>query len=500
MIRRLVLSYVTVAVLVLLCLEIPLGYLYGRFERERVEGQLEHSAEVLAAFADETIRNGQLDGLAVLAAESAGQIGGRVVIVDSQGALLSSSHPLHAEELRPGALPEVQSALRGQAHIGIRHSVVGGVPSLSVAVPTQPGSTVRGAVRVTIPTGPVDARITKLWLWLVAAGLTVLAVVTVLAYALARWISRPVHALEQATRHLADGTLPAPASTTTGPAELRRLAATFNRTAARLQHLIEAQRLFAGHASHQLKTPLAALRLRLENLEPDIAVDARGNLAAAVTETDRLARMVEALLAMARLEDASTAPVPVALDTVVQDRVRMWQPLARRRDVRLVATGGPVGQVYALPDAAEQILDNLLANALNVAPGGSTITVDRHLRCGDDGPADGRDTVVRLHVVDQGPGLIEEHRVRAFDRFWRAPGAAKGGTGLGLALVQQFTDASGGHVELRPAPGGGVDAVVSLVPVPAPVGAPRADANDGTPPGQRSASSRPGMPQASAHR
>lgn len=489
MIRRLVLSYVTVAVVVLLCLQIPLGYLYGRFERERVEGQLEHSAEVLAAFADEAIREQRLGRLELLAAESAQQVGGRVVIVDHRGTLLSSSHSLHPEESRPAGLPEIQSALRGRAHIGVRTAVVGGVQSLSVAVPTQPGSTVRGAVRVTIPTSTVDARITRFWLTLAAAGLTVLAVVTVVAFALARWIGRPVHALEQATRHLADGALPAPASTVTGPAELRRLAATFNRTAARLQHLVEAQRSFAGHASHQLKTPLAALRLRLENLEPDIAADARGNLAAAVTETDRLARMVEALLAMARLEESSTHPVPVELDTVVADRLRMWEPLAGRRQVRLAATGAAVGRVHALPDAIEQILDNLLANALAVAPAGSTITVDRRLAPTGD-PLDGGDPVVRLRVTDQGPGLAEEDRLRAFDRFWRAPGATKGGTGLGLALVQQLTEASGGHVELRAGPGGGVDAVVSLVPVAPPGG--------GAGSGRQIASVRPGSVQASA--
>jgi signal transduction histidine kinase len=480
MIRRLVLSYVTVAVLVLLCLEIPLGYLYGRFERERVEGQLEHSAEVLAAFADEAIREGRLDDLAVLATESAQQIGGRVVIVDRRGALLSASHPLHREEARPGSLPEVQSALRGRAHIGIRTSMLGGVQSLSVAVPTQPGSTVRGAVRVSVATSTVDVRIRQLWVYLAAGGSAVLGFVTLLAFALARWIGRPVRALERATRHLADGTLPAPASTSTGPAELRRLAATFNRTAARLHHAIEAQRSFAGHASHQLKTPLAALRLRLENLEPDIADEARDNLAAAVTETDRLGRMVEALLAMARLEESSTAPVQVDLDTIVADRERMWAPLAGRRGVRLRTLGDPVGRVYALPDAMEQILDNLLANAMQVTPAGGTIVIRRER--GDEpegGPA------VRLHVVDPGPGMSGADRLRAFERFWRAPGAPKGGTGLGLALVQQLTDAGGGHVELRAAPGGGLDAVVTLVPAHHP------DMR------QESASIVPGLPQAS---
>ncbi|MEV1286550.1 HAMP domain-containing sensor histidine kinase [Micromonospora sp. NPDC049679] len=467
MTRRLVLSYVTVAVVVLLCLEIPLGYLYARAERERLEGQVEHSAEVVGALADEAIRDGQLDRLDLLAAESAEQFGGRVVIVDGEGALLSSSHPLRTEEAQPAALPEIQAALRGQAHIGIRTSVIGGVKSLSVGVPTRPGATVRGAVRITIATTGVEARIHRLWLSLAAVGLVVLAVVMGVGFVLARWISRPVDALEQATRHLADGTLPAPASTTTGPMELRRLADTFNRTAARLQHLIAAQHSFAGHASHQLKTPLAALRLRLEILEADVPANARGTLAAALTETDRLGRMVETLLAMARIEEGSDLPVPADLDAAVEDRVRMWQPLAGQRRVQLAVTGDPVGQVYALPGALEQILDNLLANAMNAAPEGSTITVKTHrVRVETGARGDRHDTVVELHIIDQGPGMSEAQRLRAFDRFWRAPDAVKGGTGLGLALVQQLTEASGGHVELRAA-AAGVDAVVSLAPVAA---------------------------------
>ena len=106
----------------------------------------------------------------------------------------------------------------------------------------------------------------------------------------------------------------------------------------------------------------------------------------------------------------------------------------------------------AVPGALEQILDNLLANALEVAPTGSTVEV--HIE--QSGP----DT--EIHVIDHGPGLDDAARARAFDRFWRAPDAPIGGTGLGLAIVRQLAEQSGGHAELRAAPGGGLDAVVTL--------------------------------------
>jgi signal transduction histidine kinase len=100
-----------------------------------------------------------------------------------------------------------------------------------------------------------------------------------------------------------------------------------------------------------------------------------------------------------------------------------------------------------------QILDNYLANALEVAPSGSTIAVHVE-RNGNH---------VAVHVVDQGPGLSAEDRARAFDRFWRSSGASPGrGSGLGLAIVRQLAEASGGSAALEAAPGGGTDALVVL--------------------------------------
>jgi signal transduction histidine kinase len=100
-----------------------------------------------------------------------------------------------------------------------------------------------------------------------------------------------------------------------------------------------------------------------------------------------------------------------------------------------------------------QVLDNLVANALDHAPGGSTITVAVR-------PAGGW---IELHVLDEGPGLTPEQRARAFDRFWRG-GSGHGGSGLGLAIVRRLVEADDGEVELAVAPGGGLDAVVRLRP------------------------------------
>lgn len=158
--------------------------------------------------------------------------------------------------------------------------------------------------------------------------------------------------------------------------EVRSPAAAFNCTAARLAHLLDAQRAFASEASHQLKTPLAAPRLRLENLEPSVSARDRGSLTAAVTDTDRPARMVEGLLAMARLEEHAAMRGLVDVGEVCAERHRTWLPLYGRQGVSLVLFAGSGGPVLALPGAVEQILDNLLSNALRASPADSTVTVE----------------------------------------------------------------------------------------------------------------------------
>ncbi|GGQ82240.1 sensor histidine kinase [Couchioplanes azureus] len=451
MTRRLLLTYLTFALLILIALEVPLGYVYHRSETQHAFGQLEHDAEVLAAFVDTALRSGQREQIDLLAHESAQRLGGDVDVVDIRGHLLASTHP---DEHPAGSLataPDIRTVLQGQGQISTRVAESGGVGIMSVAAPINPGMAAQGAVRVTVPKGPLTSRIEQFWLLLAGVGVAVLAAVALIALALARWISKPVRALELATRRLPDGALPPPA--TTGPPELRRLAATLRATAARMHSLLESQRSFVGHASHQLKTPLAALRLRLENLESDIPGNSHRDVQAAITETDRLAHMVETLLAMARSEQSSLSREPVVLADAVAERIYLWSPLAAEKKVRLAAAGPETTQVTAVAGAVEQIIDNLVSNALRVAPPDSTIEIS--WRPGPDG-------MVELHVVDAGPGLPAEQRERALDPFWRAPDAAKDGTGLGLSLVRKLATAGGGDVALHPADGTGIDAVVTF--------------------------------------
>ncbi|WP_367323201.1 sensor histidine kinase [Streptomyces sp. HUAS ZL42] len=473
MTRRLLIGYLTLAALVLLCLEIPLGFVYSRGERERVVNSAKDEAESVSAFAALSLAAGRAErDLPGRVAHCAERIGGKVVVVDGSGTPLAASHPLSAAASRAlASRPGIVAALGGTTTTDVRTSTIGGVQYLSVAVPVLQDARPEGAVWLTVPTRTVQDRVHHVWLLLAAGGLGVLVAVAAAGFGIARWTGRPIRELERATHELAGGGLATPVTVTKGPPEVRSLAAAFNCTAARLAHLLAAQRAFSGEASHQLKTPLAALRLRLENLESDVSGRAQASLAAAVTETDRLARMVEGLLAMARLEENAATPGPVDVGAVCAERHGTWLPLFARQSVSLVLFAGRVGPVLAVPGAVEQILDNLLSNALRASPPGSTVTVELRLHV----PArralrDARPSRVDLHITDEGPGMTAEQRAHAFDRFWRAPGAPKGGTGLGLALVQRLAHASGGEVELRPAATGGLDAVVHLPSAEPPTG------------------------------
>jgi signal transduction histidine kinase len=273
-------------------------------------------------------------------------------------------------------------------------------------------------------------------------------------FALARLVTRPVNRLKEAARRIAEGDLTARAPAYHGAPELRELASTFNDTAGRLKEMLDAQDAFVADASHQLRTPLAALRLQLENIESAAPSSLQPALASARAETARLSRISEALLSLTRSVTAHTVCEPIDAARAAADRHQAWEPVATDAGVQLVLSAPDHAWVAASPGALEQILDNLIDNALEVAPPASTVHIE--IRPVDD--------LVELHVIDHGPGLSYEQRSRAFDRFWRGPSAEPGGTGLGLAIVLQLAKRCGGRAELRPGSEDGIDAVVSLRP------------------------------------
>jgi signal transduction histidine kinase len=300
---------------------------------------------------------------------------------------------------------------------------------------------VHGAVRITYPTSTLDARVRHYWLLLAGIAAVVLAAAALVGWRLARFVTRPLRGLETAAAAVGAGELNARAPERDGPPEVRSLARVFNETVAKLGLLVRSQDEFVADASHELRTPLTALRLRLEN----------GDVEGALPEVERLSDLVESLLVLARSGSGAAAAEAVDTGACVRERVEAWQPFARERQVKLTADVERAAAVRAGPQRLVQVLDNLLANALEHAPPGTGVTVS----------ANGASPWVELRVRDAGPGMTDEQRTRAFDRFWRA-GSGPGGSGLGLAIVRKLVEADEGEVELAPAPGGGTDALVRL--------------------------------------
>jgi signal transduction histidine kinase len=475
---RLICAFMAITLLVVLVQDIPLGGYLVRVERDRLATSLERDAFLLSGRAHHLLEPGASGGSAAapvtVAVRDYGRASGaRVVIVDRAGtAVVTSDDDQSSTGSSYVSRPEISAALAGQITSGQRHSDTLGFDLVYVTVPVLSGESITGAVRLTYPASVVDDRVSgQLRVMWAVAGTTVL-LAGLLAYLLAGAVTRRIKRLQKATELLAEGNLDTRTEEEQGPPELRALARSFNQMADRLEHVLQQQRGFASDASHQLRTPLTGLRLRLEN-----AVDAVGNdpdgarvmVADSLEETYRLQRIIDGLLLLSRADSRHVEREEVDLSEIARSRVEQWEALAEESGVRTVLDAVPEARVVAMPGAAEQIIDNLIDNALAVAPPGSEIRLlvrpegaSNHGVANTGSANTGASSGYELHVLDDGPGLSEEDRHKAFNRFWRGQSTSEG-SGLGLAIVQQLAEASGAAASLEARPGaGGLDARVTF--------------------------------------
>jgi signal transduction histidine kinase len=438
--RRLLTGYLALTLVVLAALEIPLAVVDARNERQNLTAKVERDAFQIASLAQDTLQAGRRSPeLQRLARAYEQETGARAIVVDRRGRAIADSSSARASGSF-ASRPEIHTALTGDVASGTRRSNTLGTGLLYVAVPVASSGVVNGAVRITYTTAEVDRRIWRYRLALLAVAVVVLLAAAVIGSLLARWIARPLARVERAAARVGEGDLTARAPDDEGPPEVRRLAREPNETTAKLDGLLRSQEQFVADASHELRTPLTALRLRLENVDPPPE--------AALAEVERLAGLVDELLALARADAAAETAADVDLAEIARGRVDTWEPLAAERGIELVAATDGRAIARAGTSRVEQVLDNLLSNALDASPDGTRILVT----------AGGEE----LHVIDEGHGLTTEQRERAFDRFWRASSAP--GSGLGLAIAKRLAEIDGGTIELREASSGGVDAVVRYAP------------------------------------
>jgi signal transduction histidine kinase len=370
-----------------------------------------------------------------------------VLVVDADGRVLAA-----AGDLDPGA-PDTAEAIR----LGLLDDPSRPLPRVLPWSTTDPlraaTSTERGEV-ATLALTRVDTEqaaedVLQSWVVLVAGGLALLLSGLVLTKVVSRWSLRPVHSLEKAARSIARGDR-GTAVLATGPAELQELVAEFNRMVEAVERSLDHQRRLVADASHQLRNPLAAVRLRADTLRSHLTDNGARTHAGLLRELDRLERLLDQLLSLARAQEATTAVAAgravvadtAPLDEVMADRVEAWRPVAQKHEQPLSV----IGELPTAPvprDDVGQILDVLLDNATRYAGRGAAITVH-----GDDNGAE-----LRCVVADDGPGMPDDGWARATERFWRGS-AAGAGSGLGLAIAREIVAASGGTLRLRPGDGG----------------------------------------------
>ena len=464
---RLLAAFAYVLVLVIVALEVPLVLNVSRRVDAEVKGQAAAQAQLVAASASG--RMGDAGELRRLTREAAQDLGGRVIVVDESGRLLADSAGVQTGSY--GDRPEIRAALQeGRISQGRRFSDTLGESLLYTAVPIVEADDRVGAVRVTQNVAAIDRRVRRDVLGLIGIGLIALVLGLAFAWVLAGTLARPLQRLAAAARRVEAGDLQARAEPE-GSTEHREVAHAFNDMTERLGQVLEAQREFVANASHQLRTPLTGLRLRLESAALKAGPELGAELEAAEQEVQRLARLLTSLLTLAREGDRPPARATVSLTGAVEHAEERWSERARSsgHELTTVCRGDAVAR--ASEEDIAIILDNLIENALNYSPGG-TVTVE----CGRE-----RDHVY-LAVLDEGPGLEPGEEERVFDRFARGSGGrGSPGTGLGLALVATLARRWGGSASIANAVTGGARAEVRLPAAPEPLQTPNRDLDEALP-------------------
>jgi two-component system sensor histidine kinase BaeS len=272
-----------------------------------------------------------------------------------------------------------------------------------------------------------------------ASLLAVLASIT-LAVVLARMLARPLDEVGAAARRIADGDYAARVPRE-GPEELASLADSFNQMAASLERQESMRRDFIANAAHELRTPLTNLQGYLEALRDGVIVADRATYESLHEEADRLVRLSRSLDALAEGDAGTSLPMLVDLDlsAAIQAAVELAAPSLERAGLHLETDIPPALPARADPDRLAQVLANLLSNAVRYTPTGGTVTVRAERR-----PSD-----VLISILNTGEAIPPEDLDRVFERFYRVEKSrdrARGGAGIGLAIVKQLVEQSGGRV------------------------------------------------------
>ena len=437
--------------LALIAFGVPLALsLRDRVDTE-VKSQARSQAEVVASGAIEFVSPPQPQPLRRIAEKSAQSVRGRVIVVNAGGGLLADSAGTRLGRSYDDR-PEVEAALAGHGEQIIRSSETLGEEILATSVPILERERPIGAVRITQSIDAVNKAVKTSILDIAALAAVVLLLGIVAGALIAQQIARPIRRLDGAARRVAGGNLDTTVAVE-GSTEQRSLARAFNEMTQRIRRLLRVQQDFVADASHQLRTPLTGLRLRLENLAERFRGDppVERELGAAMGEIDRLSLIVDELLILSRAGEHELPGERVDLAAAAGRAAERWGAAAAEQGIELElrAPAAPAEGWCAGPDL-ERSIDSLVGNALLYSPAGSRVTIAA-------GPG-------RVEVLDEGPGLAPGEDEAVFERFSRGSAGQRepSGTGLGLPIARELTRQWGGEVTASAREGGGLAADIEV--------------------------------------
>jgi signal transduction histidine kinase len=391
--RRLVLSTALIALATVLVLGVPLAFVEANRERADADARLEREADTVAAAVDDRVERGRP--------------------VDA-AALRGLVHPGHEVVIHPPG----------------ERAIVLGTPVRGRRITAASGAAGPARVTASVSAGEVDAEVRRRWLLIALLAAGAVGAAVLLSLVQARRLSRPLEQLARTSTLLGEGDFSARAGRS-AIEEIDAVAVALDATAVRIAQLVGREREFTVNAAHQLRTPLTALRLRLEEIEARQPAGLEQETARALHEVDRLQATVDDLLALAREGRAGDAQ-PLDLGALIRTHAVRWRPLFDRAGRRLELAGGDGATPLASRGAIGQALDVLVDNALHHGAGTVTVAIED------------RDGRAVLSVSDEGAGVAPGSERVIFERG----GSVVGGTGVGLHLARSLVEAENGRLRV----------------------------------------------------